>query len=428
LDKGNKLSNLVSLGLSKEKNQKYYDVFRNRLMFPIINHRGESIGFGGRLLEDNPEMPKYLNSPETPVYRKGDTLYGLYITQKYVRESGYAVVVEGYMDLLSLYAAGIKNVVATLGTSFTEKQVALIKRYAERVVMFYDGDEPGKKAAMRSLPTLLQGKLQVDAYFLENELDPDEAVKELGVDKLQKELKSSKPLLGYLMDSKLIYGLPLNETMKATNEILSYVALIPDKLTQRHWINELSLRSKIKVSELNDTISTMIKPDRYSPQPVNAKIRPKGKIDPLCKNLVRVVFLKPELADSVFDEEHDFYLPQDIRLLLHKIKEYVNQNKSLSVSDWIAISKEIGIDWVSDILSAEVLANNSDERNITKEFHGCLLQFNIRYLENKRTETQSRIRGGENSEIAMKEIATLTREINNLKQHGVSLDIQEVTR
>ncbi|MEI6080280.1 MAG: DNA primase, partial [bacterium] len=228
--KGISLGGAVSLGLVKETNGKYYDTFRDRIMFPILNNRGDVVAFGGRILEPKEDSPKYINSRESDLYKKGEVLYGLYQTSKSIRDMGYAVVVEGYMDFISLYQAGIRNVVATLGTSFTDKQVGLIKRYTDRIVLFYDSDEAGINAAKRSFVPLLENGLKVDALFLEDEMDPDDAVIKLGKEELESRLKKAKPLMGKIISDKFSVEHRIDEVAKITKEILGYIALIPDNV------------------------------------------------------------------------------------------------------------------------------------------------------------------------------------------------------
>lgn len=195
----------AELGLIKQRKDGdgYFDLFRDRLIFPIYSHKGEHVGFGGRAFTDE-QMPKYLNSHESEIFSKGQTFYGLHETAKFIRAEGSAIVVEGYMDFLALYAAGIKNVVATLGTALTTAHARLLKRYTSYVTILFDGDEAGQNAAQRSLPILLTEELLPKAVSLPDQLDPDEYIKERGVKSLQEHLKSAPDLYSVILDRHLL--------------------------------------------------------------------------------------------------------------------------------------------------------------------------------------------------------------------------------
>ncbi len=146
----------AGLVLPRKERGGYYDRFRHRLMFPIFSHTGRVVGFGGRLLEPDPEQPKYINTPETPVYHKGRILYGLYQARQALRTQEEAILVEGYTDVIALHQAGIEHVVATSGTALTPDQARLLARYVRRVVLLFDADAAGQQAALRSIELFLE--------------------------------------------------------------------------------------------------------------------------------------------------------------------------------------------------------------------------------------------------------------------------------
>ncbi|NCB41761.1 MAG: DNA primase [Clostridia bacterium] len=171
---------LLELGLVSEKNGKLYDKFRSRIMFPIINTRGKVIGFGGRIVADG--EPKYLNSQESRIFQKKFNLFGLNLTKGEIQKEGYAILVEGYMDVIGLYQHGVKNVAASLGTALTEHQARLLKRYTEKVVLCYDSDEAGIEAALRGIDILREANLDVRVLHVDDGKDPDEYIKKHGKD------------------------------------------------------------------------------------------------------------------------------------------------------------------------------------------------------------------------------------------------------
>jgi len=171
----------------------HFDLFRERLMFPILSTMGEVLAFGGRIIEKG--EPKYLNSPETLAFHKGRVLYGLYHSAKYIRSEDSVLVVEGYMDLIALYKNGIRNVVAPMGTALTFDQAKILRRSTKNVVVLFDGDSAGIAAAERSLPVLLEADLHPKGLILPDELDPDEYIAEHGVLALQERIQQATDLL-----------------------------------------------------------------------------------------------------------------------------------------------------------------------------------------------------------------------------------------
>ncbi|MCD8090809.1 MAG: DNA primase, partial [Clostridiales bacterium] len=167
---------ILKSGLASEKNGRLYDKFFNRLMFPIIDIHGRIIGFGGRVLDDG--KPKYLNSPETPVFNKSSNLYSINLAVK--EKTRELILVEGYMDVITLYQAGFRNVVAALGTSFNSNHTKLLKKYADRVILLFDSDEAGVKAVLRTIPVLLKSGIEVKVLQVTDAKDPDEYIKKFG--------------------------------------------------------------------------------------------------------------------------------------------------------------------------------------------------------------------------------------------------------
>ena len=199
LSKGYTNEELSECGLItyKEEN-KSYDKFRNRVMFPIFDYRGNVIGFGGRVLDDS--MPKYLNSPDTLIFNKRFNLYGLNFARKEITDRTI-ILVEGYMDLISLYQYGIKNVVATLGTALTDQQGMLIKRYADTAIISYDSDDAGIKATLRAIDILTKLDVNVKVLSLKECKDPDEFIRKYGFEEFKKAMSSSINQVKFKIDN-----------------------------------------------------------------------------------------------------------------------------------------------------------------------------------------------------------------------------------
>ena len=188
---------MIEADLVGEKNGRIYDRFRNRLMFPIIDVRGNVIGFGGRVLDDS--KPKYLNSNETLIFNKRKNLFGLNFAKK--TKAPYMILVEGNVDVVTLHQFGFDNAVASLGTSLTEEQVTLLSRYTEQVVLTYDGDEAGQRAAQRAIPMLEKAGIQVKVLQMKEAKDPDEFLHKFGADKFKLLLEDSSNRVEYQLNA-----------------------------------------------------------------------------------------------------------------------------------------------------------------------------------------------------------------------------------
>ena len=187
------------LAMKRQEGSGFFDRFRGRLMFPIHNESGKVIAFGGRALKSGDE-PKYLNSPETALYRKSYVLYNLHRAKDAVHKSDYSILVEGYMDVIGVYSAGVRNVVASCGTALTNMQVRALKRHSGRIVVNFDPDTAGANAAEKSIQMLLDESLHVRVLELDGDLDPDEYVKEAGADAYRNRLEKAPAYFHWLAD------------------------------------------------------------------------------------------------------------------------------------------------------------------------------------------------------------------------------------
>lgn len=260
--------------LQARENRGHYDRFRNRLMFPIRNREGQVVGFGGRALGDG--IPKYLNSPQTPIFDKGSIVYGLDLAKDAVRDTGEIVIVEGYMDVIAAHQFGYRNVVASMGTALTESQVSLIKRGSDRIVMALDADVAGQMATMRGLETVHQSldadatpvpdpegivrferklKTEIAIVRLPNGKDPDELIRK-SPDQWPAVVRSAQPFMDFIIDS-LTEGVSLDDP-RAKSAIVDKVApllrQVPDRIVQGHYITRLSrkldLEERLVLSEV----------------------------------------------------------------------------------------------------------------------------------------------------------------------------------
>jgi DNA primase len=231
---------------SRDHSGRLYDRFRRRIMFPIANEAGKVIAFGGRATGD--EMPKYMNSPETPIYSKSNVLYHLDRAKEALRQNDFAILVEGYMDAIAVARAGIANVVASCGTSLAEPQIKLLGRFTRRMVVNYDPDTAGQAATERSLALLLEKEFDVRVLALPGGADPDKFLKEQGADAYKKLLAQAPPYLDYLigrarqMDRSTAAG-----KLAALNFLMPYVQRLPNRLLRSEWATRIA--SELRVDE-----------------------------------------------------------------------------------------------------------------------------------------------------------------------------------
>ena len=227
--------------VGKRQDGSLYDRFRNRLMFPIHNESGKIIAFGGRSLSPDDE-PKYLNSPETPIYKKSHVLYNLHRAREAVRKEDRAILVEGYMDAIGVTAAGFRNVVASCGTALTAQQVQAIKRHSHRIAVNFDPDAPGANAAERSIDLLLAEGMQVRIVELDGELDPDEYCKERGAAAYQERVDGAKGYFYWLADrARARHDMRTSEGKVAVlNFLLPKVQSINDQLERMTIANDVA--------------------------------------------------------------------------------------------------------------------------------------------------------------------------------------------
>ena len=262
--------------VSRDQSGRLYDRFRRRIIFPIANDAGRVVAFGARALGDDPETsgPKYLNSPETPIYSKSGVLYHFDRAKEAIRRREFAVMVEGYMDAIAVARAGITNVVASCGTSLTELQLRLLARFTRRVVMNYDPDTAGQTATERSLALLLEQGFDARVLRLPGGADPDKFIRERGVEAYQKLLAEAPAFLDHLIERALAgEGAAPNTAeakLRAVNFLLPYLQKLPDRLLRSEWASRVADRLKIDEPVLRDTLRKAAAERRSE-----AKVRPE---------------------------------------------------------------------------------------------------------------------------------------------------------
>ena len=290
---------LIELGLISKKGDRCYDKFRNRVIFPIINTAGKVIGFGGRAL-NNEAMPKYLNSPENKVFQKKNNLYALNSTRQDIGKEGSAIIVEGYMDAISLYQNGVRNVAASLGTALTENQAKLINRYTKNVILSYDADAAGQKAALRGIEVLRGENCKVKVLHVTDGKDPDEYIKKNGREAFLSLTENALPYIDYKLEAAK-RGLNISseegklDYMKNISSILSDLSPVECDI----YIKKISRDTGISEGAIKMEILGNNKQEKHLPERHRKTGEEVLELSPLEATVLKCLFIDPEFSESI---------------------------------------------------------------------------------------------------------------------------------
>lgn len=294
-------SGLVSVNEEKER---VFDKFRGRIMFPILDVNGRPVAFGGRAMGD--DQPKYLNSPETGAYVKGQHLYGLFQAKESIRRKKFVILVEGYLDLIALYQFGVTNVAASLGTAFTDEQSKLLSRFAKKVVINYDGDAAGIKAARRAIEHLLPQDFDVKVLVLPDGKDPDDFIRENGTDAYNERRGKAAPFLRFALDAALA-GRSLNnarQKAEAIEEFLPVISAIRNTIQRRESFDQAMTYFRVEDATLKRELWTTLKSGEPTPtQSIVQRVsRSAHKMTVAERRLIELLIFDPELLDIILPQ------------------------------------------------------------------------------------------------------------------------------
>ena len=295
------VKDVLACGLIKEGNSGgYYDNFRNRIMFPIHNLSGKTIAFGGRILGDG--IPKYLNSPETPLYSKSRNLYPLDLTRNEIRKRDFAIIVEGYFDCIIPFHFGIRNVVASLGTSLTESQVKVLGRYTRNVITNYDPDSAGTAATLRSIDLFLEQGFRVNVLQLPSGEDPDVFLRKQGIEAYREKLKASQSYLDFVLSQFMSQQRdPFSPKGKqeVVSHILPYLVKIPNPIERAEYVTRIASRLQLDESLLRLEMRKMPARKRETPRFDYSVPAEQGT---RAENILLVAMLEEQWAASTFEQ------------------------------------------------------------------------------------------------------------------------------
>ncbi|MBI5306114.1 DNA primase [Candidatus Wolfebacteria bacterium] len=397
----------------------YIDRFRNRIMFPIYNHFGKTAGFSGRILPkfDTGEIGKYVNSPETPIFNKSKILYGFSKSKNFIREEKFAILVEGQMDFLMCWQAGIKSVAAISGTALTNDHLAVLKRLTDKLIFCFDSDEAGLKAAERSIDLAKAADFDAKILVIKDYKDPAEVIKS-NPELMKKLIKEAKPAMEFYFErylSNKIQGSrfkiqDLSEFKNNIKIILVKIKNLASPIERSHWLRELAAKTRIKEEALADEMNNLkvISPATKKEIKSDAGNKKKfsSRIELIADKLIGLMALKEELKKELQKEieKHFDYFPQNYLILIKSLLtgERLEDKNLIDLFNFISLKSSL--EW-----------HNFDEEKTKFEIRELLRHLRLEYLKEKRKELvfliqEAEKRGDENqATVILKEFDEISK-------------------
>lgn len=409
---GFKKEKLLELGLISQSKGKYYDKFRGRVMFPIMNTSGKVIGFGGRIVGEG--EPKYLNSQESSVFLKKNNLYGLNITRQEIGREDQAILVEGYMDVVSLYQSGVRNVSASLGTALTENQAKLLKRYTDNVVLSYDADQAGINAALRGLDILHRENCRVKVLHVTDGKDPDEFVKKNGKLAFLKLIDQALPFADYKL-SLLRKSFDLTTTEGRVDFLRQAARVLSDlsPVEQDIYIKKLAEETKISQGAIRLEINGNTSKKQSGHQPAAGRTEREesgGEVSMLEKNIIKLILQSSSYYPKFAPYENTAFFSESGRRIYRGIQEIYMEEEEIDIRKLADLLEPGDAEILKDIRDNVRLAHKEE-----RIFQDCVRAIQERELEHKEKELITRLSMAdeeENEEV----IRELTQELMNIQK------------
>ena len=352
-------SGLVSLKDENNPESDFYDRFRDRVMFPICNDQGEVIALSGRVLQADAKAAKYVNSPETPLFTKGNVLFGLHKSKRALIDKGFAIVCEGQIDLISAFEAGVQNVIAPQGTAFTEKQTRLLKRHVEEVVLCFDSDSAGQKATERSLASLLGENLLVRVAELPQGEDPDSIIRKMGAEAFVGLIEKARDFFDFQIDrfaASPEFSTARGKTQFA-RKMAGWASLITDSFLREAVSNKIATRIEISATEFVKLLKQALKDPAG-----NAETQPSidiSNLDPTVTNLVFAALTNNSILNWLREQDWKHLLGGELGcdLLIKILSSPINLEEPTTVTAFRASLSSTEDATVSRIIELGVVGN-----------------------------------------------------------------------
>jgi DNA primase len=420
-EKGISTEKLIELGLVTRSNGKTYDKFRNRVMFPIINTGGKIIGFGGRILGQG--EPKYLNSPESTIFHKKNHIYGINLTRTDISRMGYTILVEGYMDVISLYQHGILNVGASLGTALTENQARLLKRYGSQVILAYDADNAGILAAIRGAEILYKEGLKAKVLHVTSGKDPDDFVRNKGKEGFLELVKKAKPYGDYMIevlqkDHDLTTLEGRVDFLKAATDFLTKLTPVEadayiQKLSEATGISQGAILRELRQQE--EKQQNKASPNfRLTEEERGEQMALTQGMSPLEKNLLKLLLVREDFMQEILPYRAAFESTTS-KELFQKICEHLSEESVLDLKRLMDGLEKNLLDAVTELMENVRFAGK--ESQILKE---CIHTYESEKLVRREKEILDML---DLSDTAMEEDEERGRQLKALQME--LMDIQK---
>ncbi len=325
------LSEKAGLIVKRSEGDGYYDRFRGRIIFPIRDIAGKVIAFGGRVMDDS--LPKYLNSPETPLYSKSNVLYCLDKAKEAARKYDHFIIVEGYLDAIACHQHGVRNATATLGTALTDGHLRLMRRFTKNIKLIFDPDAAGVKAALRSFDLLAGSGVNVKVVSLPDSDDPDTFLKKRGYDPFINCLKDAVPLMDFVLGHVVRggAGTAINDKIEQACEMLRFISKLPTSIEQNHYLKKTAEALDVSEADLRLEMTKIVKHEAAKPVQASASTRdrrPKAE-----ETLIHLMLRDEKIAQSLQGQIH----PQDFtdplyRRAVQKIFDVLSAHTALDLS------------------------------------------------------------------------------------------------
>jgi len=384
----------VGLSVLREDGNGYYDRFRNRIIFPIFDVKSRTIGFGARVLGDS--LPKYINSPETPIYSKGRNIFGLNFSKDAIRKKDFVIIVEGYLDFITPYQKGIDNITASLGTALTVEQIRLLRRYTHNVVIVFDSDQAGQIATLRSLDLFIEEDMNVKVVDLPIGFDPDSFICKNNARDFEKKILDAKNLFDYKLylltnkyDSNRIEG-----KADIVKEMLPTISKFKNAVLKFSYLKKLaeflSLKEESLFIELKKLKPSNIYNNTYEARPIHTSIQ---KLRPAERMILKLILEERNLVNRAKDMlEMDDFQDSRIRNVMALIFDLISQGQEINPSRLINLSKD---GTIAELIAGLIVPEEAQNIDTEKVFHDCVKRIKQDRLKLRSQQLSNQIRMAE---------------------------------
>ncbi len=379
----------AGLALARNNSPGHYDRFRDRIVFPVVDIWNKIRAFGGRTLKDDDETPKYMNSPETPFYTKGEELYGLHVAKSYFQHTDFALLVEGNFDVIALHAAGFQTAVAPMGTALTERQAELLSRYTRRVVVAFDGDEAGRKATRECMPALREAGLDGRVIRFDGDDDPDSFVRREGEAALRQKIDGADPIVGWALDSVLVDDTaPVETRVEAIERAAEILDEVDDEVVWNHYASEISRRLSVEPEHLEQYLRR--------PGAARAKVREANAassqaldLHPAEASLFAVLMDHPDWIEHFVDGDYDIMLASErLAQLVDDLHAHYREKGEVQTALFL---EQIDHPAVRETVVELMDDPTRDGSNDLRFYHDCLQRIQHKYAERGIRHVESRM-------------------------------------